>query len=138
MKDIAWYDARDYHHRQHMKLTSRRFFTNPSEKYDPSNWIISPGKVKNKKYLESRWCPIFKAIVAGFRGFQLPKKIGHKRRSRYLSCHPVKSANFFQLQISLPKGSESAPFLEALPPERDDVPVSRGAAIFKGDCSLFN
>ena len=27
-------------------------------------------------------CPIFKAIVAGFRGFSLPKKIGHKRRSR--------------------------------------------------------
>ena len=54
MKDIAWYDARDYHRRQHMKLTSRRFFTNPSEKYDPSNWIISPGKVKNKEYLESQ------------------------------------------------------------------------------------
>ena len=28
--------------------------------------------------------PIFKAIVAGFRGFSLPKKIGHKRRSRWL------------------------------------------------------
>ena len=27
-------------------------------------------------------CPIFKAKVAGFRGFKLPLKIGHKRRSR--------------------------------------------------------
>ena len=28
---------------------------------------------------------MFKAIVVGFRVFSLPKKIGHKRRSRYLS-----------------------------------------------------
>jgi len=68
MKDIAWYDARDYHHRQHMKLTSRRFFTNPSEKYDPSNWIISPGIWSKIKSTWKAKCPIFKAIVAGFRG----------------------------------------------------------------------
>ena len=43
--------------------------------------IILQGKTENQ-WLESLLCPIFKAIVAGFRGFQLPKKIGHKRRSR--------------------------------------------------------
>ena len=43
-------------------------------------------------------CPIFKAIVAGFRGFQLHKKIGHKRRSR----QTFDRIKFDTLRIHLP------------------------------------
>ena len=34
-------------------------------------------------------------FFAGFRGFQLPKKIGHKRRSRYTIIHPCDAVSFF-------------------------------------------
>ena len=50
-------------------------------------------------YLESQGKPYFYgSLVAGIRGFQLPKKMGHKRRSRYLD---VLSWWFFSISTML-------------------------------------
>ena len=87
----------DHQPRFMMKKTPKNYHTNFTHKHTPLStllpffpWFFFPLSsiqyvfsyscfflVRISNPLESRLCPIFKAIVAGFRGFQLPKKIGH-------------------------------------------------------------